>query len=270
VNSKHTLARRWLSFVVIILGFVLILAVVPGKAPRGEKPKADARRAAEMVDAIVNRNKAPKVVEWPDRFPSRAALFPEDYDWKEDARANKAIYELEKDQTEEVWEELVRRRGDERYSTTVTEVNTGDALIVHVGGICHRLAESRLIGVFWQHLPHNPWKEGQKLSLNVGIGDLSEWRKQRAGKSLYELQIEVCEEAIKTLADVKDVPQTQKDQAREKIETEIVNLKKSKKPAHVEGGHNFYVGKKYNAEIAKRVREGVKSGKYEDLDIAPK
>lgn len=272
MNSTYALPRRWMGFAVIIFGLVALLAVVLGPRFLASRGLADAKRAAEMVDAIVNRNEAPKEVEWPGHFPSRAALFPEDYDWKEDARAGKAIYELERDQTEGVWEELVKRTGDRRYSETVTEVNTGDALIEHVGGICHRLAYSRLIGVFWQHLPNNPnpSKGGQKLSLNVWVGDLSKWRKERAGKSLYELQIEVCEEAIKALAEVKDVPQAQKDQTRKKIETEIANLKKTKKPVCVEGGHNFYVGRKYNAELAKRVREGVKTGKYEDLGIAPK
>jgi hypothetical protein len=250
-----------------ILGLVLFPAVVLGEAPGGEKPKADARRAADMVDAIVNRNKAPKLVKWPGyRFPRKAALFSEDHDWKEEARARKAVYQLEQDQTEEVWEEMVKRTGDRRYSETVTSVKTGDAYIEDVGSICSWLAYSRLIGVFWQHLPPGP-KDGERVWLDVGIGDLSEWRRQRAAKSLHVLQIEVCEKAIKALAKEEGVSRAEKVQARKKIEAEIAKLKMTKRPVHVQGGYSYREHGVYNAELAKRVREGVKSGKYEDLGI---
>jgi hypothetical protein len=269
MNSAYALPRRGTGFTVVIFGLVLIPAAVLDEAAGGEKRKADAKRAAEMVDAIVNRNKAPKLVKWQGDFPSWAALFPEDYDWKEEARVRKAISQLERDQTEEVWEELVKRIGDRRYSETVTSVKTGDAYIKAVGSVCGWLAYSRLIGVFWQHLPLSPFKDGEILRLDVGIriGDLAKWRKQRAAMSLYELQIEVCEKAIEALAKVERVPQAQKDQARKKIEAEIAKLKKTKRPVHVQGDYNFEERGVYNADLAKRVRQGVKSGKYGDLGI---
>jgi hypothetical protein len=102
---------------------------------------------------------------------------------------------------------------------------------------------------------------------DVGIRGLSEWRKKRAEKSLYELQIEVCEEAIKELAEVKRVPQEQRDAARKKIEAEIATLKRTKRPSNVQGGYRFERSGPYNAELAKRVREGIKSGKYGYLGI---
>src|SRR5260370_41401813 len=103
--------------------------------------------------------------------------------------------------------------------------------------------------------------------MDVCIVDLSTWRKQRATKALYELQIEVCEKAIKALAKVERVPRTQKDRARKKIEAEIAKLKQTKRPSHVRGGHSFRGGV-YNAKLAKRVRKGVRTGKYQDLGIA--
>ncbi len=161
----------------------------------------------------------------------------------------------------------MKRTGDRHYSETVTSVKTGDAYIEDVGTICAWLAHSRLIGVFWQHLPLSPFKDGETLSLDVGIGDLSRWREQRAAKSLYELQIEVCERANKVLAKVEEVPQAEKEQARKKIEAEIVKLKKTKQPVHIQGGHSYRERGVYNAELAKRVRDGVKSGKYGRLGI---
>jgi len=60
-----------------LTSLILVIAFLPGaglgREPESAKPKA--KRAAKMVDAIINRNKAPKIVKWPDDRPSRAALF---------------------------------------------------------------------------------------------------------------------------------------------------------------------------------------------------
>jgi hypothetical protein len=106
MNASLARPRRRMGFAVTLAGLVVISVALFDKAPGGDKPKADASRAAEMVDAIVNRNKPPKIVPWKGDFPSEAALFPEDHDWKEETRARKAISRLEADQTEAVWEEM--------------------------------------------------------------------------------------------------------------------------------------------------------------------
>src|SRR5262249_45207861 len=109
---------------------------------------------------------------------------------------------------------------------------------------------------------------GRKLGLGSGIVDVAEWRKQRASKSLYELQIEVCEKAIKGVANASRVPQDEKDLARKQIEAEIANLKKTKKPVFLQGDYMLFEKRgRYNADLAKRVREGIKSGKYGNLGI---
>jgi hypothetical protein len=268
MSSANALSRRWMSLGVVLVGLVLIPACAGG-----EKPKADSPRAAELVDAIANRNKPPKLVPWPRRdppCPSEVALFPEDHDWKEEERTRTAIEQLEKDQTEAVWEEMVKRIGDPRYSETVTSVKTGTARIVDVGSICASLAYSGLTRVFKQHLPLIVGKEGAEvtLRLEILIGDLSRWRKQRAAKSLYELQIEACEMAIQALANVRDVTQAQKELARKKIEAEIAKLTKTKRPVLFGSSTLYYLERgRYDPELAKRVREAVKSGKYEDLDL---
>jgi hypothetical protein len=269
MNAECCPFRRSMGLA-ILLGLVFTPPATPGEPAEDKKPQVDSRRAAEMVEAIVNRNKAPKLKEWPGNFPSQVALYSEDHDWKEEYRTRTAIYQLEKDRTEAVWEELVKHADDHRYSDTVTSMKTGDAYIEDVGGTCGWLAKSRLIDVFRQHLPPDPIKDFDKLSLDVGIKDLTKWRKERAAKSLYELQIEVCEKAIEALAKVQGVPQAEKDKARKKIEQEIASLRKSKKPVHVEASPSFLKRGQYKAEFAKRVRECINSGKYEDLDITDK
>jgi hypothetical protein len=260
--------RQPMAVVAVILGCLLITPATLAQKAEPKKPKVDARRAAAMVEGIANRNKAPKYVKWPGSWTENAALFPENHDWKEEARVWKAVYQLKQDQTEEVWEELVKHINDRRYCTTSTEIDTGDAYIQDVGSICGGLADSRLIGVYWQHLPPDPNSiKGHVLSLDVGVNGLSRWRKQRAAKTLYELQIEVCEKAIESLASAKGVRQAQKDHVRKQIEAEIAKLRKTRQPVHVQGGYDYYCGRKYNAELARRVREGVKTGKYPDLGI---
>jgi hypothetical protein len=135
MNSTHALPRRWTGVAGIVTGLVLTSAFALGGPPAGKRPNADAKRAAELVDAIVNRNKAPKVVKWRVAEMRRAALFREGHDWKEEARVRKAADRLEKDRTEAVWEELVKRIGDRRYCETVTSVKTGDAYIRTVGEV---------------------------------------------------------------------------------------------------------------------------------------
>jgi len=220
-----------------------------------------------MVDAIVNRNKSPQVVAWRGYFPSEAALFAENHDWKEERRVHKAIEALEKDQTEAVWEELVKRTRDRRYCETVTSGQTCDARVRTVGDVCEDLASRRLKGVFERHLPRVPLLEAKPIYLEVGVNDVSKWRKQRAAKSLYELQIAICESALKALAREKGIRQAEKDQARKKIEAEITKLKKTKQPVLVQVFLLYEDRGKYDTDIAQRVRDGIKSGKFGYLGI---
>lgn len=256
----------WTCCAVILCCFSFVL-VASAKDSGAKSEKDPKQQAAELVEAIANRNPAPKIVAWPGDWPSKAALFSEDYDWKEEERTRKAIGQLRKNRTEEVWEELVKRSADERYCVIVTSVKTGDAHVEEVGLVCNSFARSRLIGVYWRHLPRSPHKEGEKLILDDGVGNLAKWRKDRAEKTLYELQIEVCMKAIEALEKEKRVPKEERKNARIKIEREIEQLRKTRRPSQIEGGHSFYVGSVYNPDLAKRVRDGIKSGKYEDLGI---
>ncbi len=82
MKFAYALPRRWMGFAVILVVLTRLLTVVRGEVSGSEKREADAKRAAEMVNAIVNRNKAPKLVKWRGDITSWAAFFPEDHDWK--------------------------------------------------------------------------------------------------------------------------------------------------------------------------------------------
>ncbi len=225
-----------------------------------------------MVGALANRNKAPKIVDRPAGLPMRVPLFPENYDWKEEYRVRKALREVFRDTSPEVWEELVRREGDKSYCVTAVSVMTEDPTNDSVGVICSVLAYDSLCHVFRKHLPNSPAKEGQPLGLDVGIGELKKWRRERKNKLVYQLQIELCRKAIEELAKVKRVSQKDKDQARRRIEAEIEKLARTKKPDLGEP-NDFYLDFYriiHGPKLAERIRKAVKKGSAENLSTISK
>src|SRR5262249_9273306 len=123
---------------------------------------------------------------------------------------------------------------------------------------------------FQQHLPLDPSQDGRKISLDyeLGIGlkeNLADWRKKRANKTLHQLQLEVCEAALVELSKVKRLSKEQKDSTQKKIEAEIEKLRRTKQPVFLKAF--FFHELTYKEDVAKRVREAVKSGSSEDIGI---
>jgi hypothetical protein len=266
MNTRARSAPRWLNVCSVLVGLLFVSPALVGESRGGEKPKATP--AAKLVDAIVNRNKAPKIVDWKAGIMSTAALFHKVHDWKEEARVGEALRRLGKDKTEEVWEELVKRAGDRRYCETATSGVTGDAEVRTVGDVCSWLAYSRLVGVYWQHVPSSWSFDGRAPWVRLSLGAVAQWRKRRADKPLYHLQIEVCEmalEVIKALPKRKldMIPRGERERVVRKIEAEIASLKKTKRPVHVRGDWNFLERGIYDEKLAAKVREGVRTGKYD-------
>jgi hypothetical protein len=203
-----------------------------------------------MIDAMANHNTPPKLV---DNGIGRLPLYPADYDWKEETRSGIAFSKVYKEKTAAMWEELVRRIDDKHYCVTIKDKNEYYALgNKTVGWFCELWAHDWLCGVCNQHLPRDPRKDGYPLSLNV-IGNLMEWRKKRADKQLYELQIEVCEETIRQMEGVAGVPQRKKDQARKSIEAEIATLKRTKRPIFTK--YTIIPLRSYGTEEAEKIRK---------------
>src|SRR5205807_236214 len=150
------------------------------------------------VAALVNRNKPPTLASrGRDSLPGLVAVYPENYDWKEEERVRTAIRELRDDTTTEVWDELVRRRDDQRYCVVIATEKLNDAKIRTVGDVCSQLAYSKLTGMYRPHMPRRG-PDTRPLTPHLrDIKDLGDWRKDRANKPLYELQIEVGEMTLR-------------------------------------------------------------------------
>jgi hypothetical protein len=267
MKPTRSLPRRWACPVIILCALGLLGAAALGEEGRGPAAKREAKRVAKMVDALANRNKPPKLVtrRRPDLWPRRLPLYPEGYDWKEERRVHRALDALLADRTAELWEELVRRWDDEPYCVVVMDGSMDDAFVVSVGSVCRNLAHDRLVGVFRRHLPDNPYGDGRPLRLDVGFDarDLASWREVRAKKSLYELQVEACEEAVRQLAKVKGLSKEERAKARKKIEAEVARLRRAKRPDLPKFPEHYL--KTYNAKDAKVARKAIQDSSIGDI-----
>jgi len=243
---------------------ILIGAVVLGEAAGGEKAKRDAKEAAKMVEAIANRNKPPKIVSRRRVCPTELPLFPKEYDWKEEERVRKALDKLHQDKSVELWEAMVQKANDRRYCVASYSGSSSDVYIDSVGGICSGLAYGRLCEVFEQHLPSLP-PHGCPIQFWNVREDMPAWRKARKDKSLYQLQIEVCDMALRELPKIRadDISDKEKVEARKKIEAEIAKLRRTKRPVFRETGSRYTPA--YPRKEAKRVREAIEKGTLEEF-----
>jgi hypothetical protein len=230
MKSARSFGGRWARSAVSVVGLILLGMFALAEGGGGQPRKRDAKAVAQLVEAIASPNKPPKLVNGPGPFSQKMHQFPKDYDWKKQKQVYKALVKVYKDTSVEMWEELVRKTGDRRYSLTVTSQQSEDSENRTVGDVCFGLAYDRLIGVFQVHMPPDPNHDGFPICLDDGIENLRKWRNERKNKPLYQLQIELCKRALKELQKVKDVSQAKKNKARKKIKAEIKKLRRTKHP----------------------------------------
>lgn len=178
---------------------------------------------AALIEALASRNSEPDTSDGKPRPPAG-------FDWKDPSRVADAFHQLCHDGSDELWEELLKHLDDKRYSLTMEFNDSGDWTNESVGDLCRMLAYKHLADdVLDRYIPRDrPTRLIKELWT-----DLGEWRKARADKSLYELQIEVCELGLPEVANLPDwVSDEKKDKTRHKIEAQIDELKMTKKAAY--------------------------------------
>ena len=219
--------RRCVLYAMAFCSLVLTNSALIGQS---KNEHGSNREETKLIDEIANRNAPPKRVNCDG---STIPLFPKDYDWREQDRVFKSLGRLEKKSVPKLWEELVKKSDDSRYSLTIRDKSSDAPYNESVGFFCYELAYWQLTGVFMRHLPDDPrpGKDGRSVHLTIiPRNSLKKWREERKNKLMYELQIEIGELVIKELAKVKIVAEEEKDRSHKKIEAEIAILKKSKNP----------------------------------------
>jgi hypothetical protein len=253
----------------LVIGTLDLIGVgALGAGPEGPTAKRDPSTAAKVVDAIANANKPPKLVTRAAGEPREVPLFPDGYDWKEDRRVEKALDQLFQTATVELWEELVRREHDRAYCITLYHEH-GYTSVWTVGFVCGNFAFENLIHPCQQHLPDFPGGHRREFDFAFELRKcLTDWRKKRADKSLYQLQIEVCETALSELPQLELLSEKDKDLARKRIEAEIARLRRSKEPSFGKIDSWAWLGYEFRPEEASMLRKAVKTGYTGNIDYS--
>lgn len=205
-----------------------------------------------VINSLANLNPPPKLVKL--GF-AREPFFTPDYDWKEQQRVRRTFAGLAREENPELWEQLLKHIIDKRYAITMRD-NGPNARNYSVGDLCRLIASERIFfASAWHSDPDS--RDRYNVWLDVGIDDIAKWRADRPKKSLYELQIEICERSIEEVdkAKDKDVPAKAKSHIRGKLKGTIDDLRKTKRPLFFRplmGGFEYF-----DADQAKRLREKI-------------
>jgi len=190
----------------------------PVSAEFSDAEKLVAQKGAEedfeaMINGLVNRNREPKIVDFEN---GEVPIFSDDYDWAEYDRISKLRARLFKNENTRLWEYLVKHMDDDRYALTVGDDDPGNAVNLSVGDICSEAARARLDFAI-VHMKVENGERADRLWLDLGTADLPAWRKERAQKSLYELQVELAEAAIQKIQQDADLT----NEAKKRIERDL-------------------------------------------------
>lgn len=226
--------KRMAACVLVLVGAVVTLQCATIIA--GER-KAKQASPAEMIAALASKNRPPKYVDHDVLDVDNVPIFPADFDRKEYERVRAALYAIDREMTPELWEELLKHVGDKRYSITLANVSPGlpdeDAgRDFTVGEFCEAIAHDCVGRLYVRRSvsAENETKPWERIAPTAGIRNLVEWRKQRAAKPLWQLQVEACTLALGNLEKLDKATPEQKAMIRKGIQSEIDRLDATKKP----------------------------------------
>src|SRR5262245_28505688 len=109
---------RRASIVAAVCSALLGLTLESKADEKKELPKPSA-----MIEALANKNAPPKIVQIGDGPEGLVAVFPLDYDWKEQARVEKALLAILADERIEVWDAMMAAADDRRFCLTARDPN---------------------------------------------------------------------------------------------------------------------------------------------------
>lgn len=231
------------SLAALIVTGISVLGSAHFRAGRASEPsKARSAKWDAAIEALVNRNPAPRLVPYDgpgNTFDSDVIpVVSPKYDWKEQARAQAALAKLSHERDEGLWESLVKHIGDKRFALTMNH-NGSRFENYSVGEFCHMLALRRFRFIMHMHSDPNSG-DRPDVYFELGMDDLAKWRKKRAGKSLYELQIDACETALSQVPKLEDLPKEAKDSVRARLQSMVKKLKKTKKSLYFDTTMDSY------------------------------
>ena len=207
-----------------------------------DKPKGDDKPVIDdkpdfdaMIDELASRNEAPTFIDLKPTYSPKSVslfltqpLFPKDYDWADQRRVVTALSRLFECDDPELWEHLLKCPHDKRYCITLGRPPSWSQNYT-VGEICRDFVWSRL-EFAERHTKSEVGDRANLVFLDVGIRDLPKWRKENPDKSLYDLQVEFCERALKAIPTEKKLSEEARGRAEKKVRGYLDQLLETKKP----------------------------------------
>ena len=235
----------------LVFALTLVFAsFAPARPTSAALPPARIRQMERLIDALASRNDAPRLV---GKEGSAFPIFAEKFDWNDQKRVQAAAWALAQDDSNDLWGCLVEHLRDKRYSATC-EIGDDYPCNYDVGTICLFIARSKLRCAYLRHLEPgktfhyggNSWNWVSNVTRDFIPGivqrdlhhgsrvydpdDLAEWYRARKGKPLYELQMEMCEWAVKKVEDAPGVAEKPRKTFIAAVRNEIESLRKAKRP----------------------------------------
>ncbi len=254
---------------VLVRAIAISLLLTGSAFGQADGPKAKAERTRElvaMIDALANRSlKSPPQMFKPAVNEERP-LFDEPYDVDEQRRVRKALLELNKQVGNDLWRLLLAHADDKRYAYTIEGDYYSES--VTVGDLCRRMALGDLMLAYRKHLPEkddlsnaSP-ERPQSLYPEVSFqGKLFpdgpvKWAEQHPELAMYEVQIVVCEWAVKEAPSINGISDEKKTKFVTDLTKQIATLKESKQPVvetrRFVGETHAVISKKYTESLRNR------------------
>lgn len=252
-RCRHMTRITFLGLLAAAGAFTMTMTTITSaqELPYSERAFRESPYYEAMIEGLVSRNAPPEMV----RIKVGAAklpLFPADYDWEEQARILTLSGHLTTNDDPRLWEHYLRHMDDKRYAVTVGTEPGHYAENYSVGDICYEAAWARL-DFAMVHLKQIPGEQHDVIRLDLGNTVLTKWRKERATKRLYELQIELCETALEKVAVEDGLSQEAKERISKELREKKSLLVKTKEPRFAFATWDGY--DKYNAKMAQEIRE---------------
>ena len=264
LGQKNTLLIQW-SYVALQLAATLCMTSLCPAPVRGEEYNSNVAgtsaippiNAGKVFNALANHNRAPKIISY--GLEGDAPLYDKEYDWQEDDRIIPVV-RFVKNHAEMMWPELLKRFDDERYCISVATEAHESGWNCTVGRVCQDIVRTYLTAAYERHMHILLAMEREYMAMIYPSiirkpKDLLAWCEERKEKELYELQMEMCEWAIKEAVKTRSTTVDRRKAFVQAVKTEIKALYYSQAAVRYKWlGIGFGMECFYTPKIAEKIR----------------
>lgn len=216
------------------------------------KPTTASVDYKKLVESLKNGNAPPKIL---GDTPDEDALFPKTYKWAEQDRILRAVQRL-LDDVDRDWLVLAEFLDDKAYCLTFRHDQSVSNY--SVGDVCDLLLTESLTAAYMPHIPKG--RQAFRRLRNpdaVDVDNLAKWcREQHEQKRpFYELQIEMCEWAMKKMSSLDEPSEDEKRDASARIQEQVDNMRRTRQAVTLKSVLRADFRSVYSEKAAARIRD---------------